>query len=110
MLSELTRRKFMSLLAALHWMMSGQGYAADNTENPGRLPIHDLNLPAEELRDLETFAAPVIAAARRLDDLNLGNLPIGAVEPGFVFYRDRAVVKKLQEIEHSTEGVISRIS
>jgi hypothetical protein len=85
MLAELTRRKFIGFLSALHLVAVGKSAAAENSEITARLPIHDVHLPPDQLRDLESYAAPVIEAARSLDELDLGNLPVSRVEPTLLF-------------------------
>jgi hypothetical protein len=92
MLAELTRRKFIGLLSAIHLMLGGKGQGAGNAGQAERLPIHDLHLPPEKLRDLESYAAPVIEAARALDELDLGNLPVSRVEPAILFEPGRFYV------------------
>ena len=82
---EVTRRKFISLLAGLQCLMCGGSQAAEATGQLRHSAIDDLNLSAQELEDLEKSASPILTAARSLDELNLGNLPVNAIAPDFVF-------------------------
>jgi len=54
--------------------------AAPQPSEKNLLPIHELNLPADVLADLESFAQPVLDQARLLEEL-----PLQGVDPDFVF-------------------------
>jgi hypothetical protein len=84
---DVTRRGFMGALAWLPALMSGgtEAVTGSTVAETKFLPIHDLNLSPEEIADLEEFAAPVLREAHRLDELNLGNLPVESGDPGFIF-------------------------
>ena len=89
MLAELTRRRFIGLLSAVNLMLGSSSFASEDVGHLQRLPIHDLHLPPVDLRDLEAYATPVIEAARALDELDLGDLPITSVEPALLFEAGR---------------------
>jgi hypothetical protein len=92
MLPELSRRRFITLVAALKCTVGGFKLDAENRcEQFGSAPLRALNLPEDELRELETLAAPVLEAARTLDELDLGGMPIGVLEPDFVFTAEQKV-------------------
>jgi hypothetical protein len=76
---ETTRRNFAKGLAAVSGApLRAVGPAPASAAEC--LPIHELNLPADVLADLESFSEPVLAQA-----LYLKELPLQGVEPGFVF-------------------------
>jgi hypothetical protein len=100
MLAELTRRKFIGLLSAVNLMLGGKGLAAEDVKQVQRLPIHDLHLRPDELRDLEAYATPVVEAARALDELDLGNLPVSLAEPALLFEPGRFY--RTSRSEHAT--------
>ena len=87
--TEVTRRRFVAILAGLWSMIDGRGEMVRSATDVKLLPIHQLNLSREEFADLERFAAPIVMEARRLDELNLGNLPLESVSPDFVFLPQR---------------------
>ena len=78
-MSKTTRRNFAKGLAALGGAPLQPARPASAPEKDC-LPIHELNLPPEVLADLESFAQPVLAQARYLEEL-----PLEGVDPGFVF-------------------------
>jgi len=89
MLAELTRRKFIGLLSAVNLMLRSKSFGAPDAIPINRLPINDLHLSREESQELELYAAPVIEAARALDELDLGNLPVTPIEPALLFEPER---------------------
>jgi hypothetical protein len=79
-MSKHTRRSFAGQLAMLGMApMAAAGPAPPATARE-RLPVDELNLPAEVLADLKTFAEPVLAQAHLLEEL-----PLKGVDPGFRF-------------------------
>lgn len=78
-MAQTTRRCFTAGLAAL----SGVPLAATGpapASDTDCLPIRELNLPADVLADLASFAEPVLEQARYLNEL-----PLEGIAPGFVF-------------------------
>jgi hypothetical protein len=73
-----TRRNFTKALAMLAPLQPAP--AAPPAPEAACLPIHALNLPPDVLADLKSFAEPVLAQARYLEEL-----PLQGVDPGFVF-------------------------
>lgn len=82
---EVTRRKFISLLAGLQCLICGETQAGGDSVQLRHSAIDELNLSMQEVEELEKSARPILAAARTLDELDLGNLPVNAIAPGFVF-------------------------
>ncbi len=80
-----TRRSFISGLASAPLLGASPADVSPSAGEPHGQPIHQLNLPPEVLADIEKFAEPIIRDARLLDEVDLGDLPAGALPPGFVF-------------------------
>ena len=79
-MSKHTRRNFASHLAMLGMAPMAAAGPAPPAPAADCLPVHELNLPAEVLADLKTFAEPVLAQARLLEEL-----PLQGADPGFRF-------------------------
>jgi hypothetical protein len=82
---EITRRKFIGALASLQSVLGVRARGNLTAQNLKGLLIDNLHLPQEVLVELEQLAEPVIAEARRLEELNFEDLPLEAVNPGFTF-------------------------
>ncbi|GEM_PF-6433737 len=76
------RRKFAKRLAILGAapMAAARPTPAARDAESECLPIHELKLPPDVFADLKSYARPVLAQARYLEQL-----PLQGVEPGFVF-------------------------
>jgi hypothetical protein len=79
-MSQPTRRNFARHLGILGVSPMAAAAPAPSSSDTDCLPVHELNLPAEVLADLRTFAEPVLAQARLLEEL-----PLQGVDPGFRF-------------------------